>query len=136
MVFDPATYNGIPVSSTATMPFKFGLSDSDLAEQVVPPTILSQRDEIAAAHDKCLPADLHEGGSVELALTISRTGRVVAVRTAISSGSDKVDQVAACVARTLRYTRPRYRGQVVEMGGIVSKVRVTPRAQDRPAATE
>jgi hypothetical protein len=136
MVFEPATYNGVPVSSSATIPFKFGLSDSDLAEPVVAPTILSQPGEIAAAHDKCLPADLHEGGIVELALTISQAGRVVAVRTAISSGSDKVDQVAACVARTMRYTRPRYRGQAVEMGGIGSTIRVTPRAQDHPAATD
>jgi hypothetical protein len=136
MVFGPATQDGKPVSSTSTLPIHFSLSEDAKTEPLKPPLLLSQPAEIAVAHDKCLPADLHEGGKVGLALKVSRTGRVVAVQTAVSSGSKKVDRVAACVARSLRYARPQYRGKEVDLDGVASVIVVTPRSQDSPVATE
>ncbi len=134
--FTPGMRNGKPVSSLASVPIEFRGDSKKPSEPPASPVLSSRPEEIAAAHDKCLPAGLHEGGHVELALTVGRTGRVVAVRTAVSSGSKDVDRVAACVARTLKYTPGRLDGKVVEMHTVPWAIRIAPRSEDEPADTD
>ncbi|MBX3702903.1 MAG: TonB family protein [Steroidobacteraceae bacterium] len=123
---DPATRDGRAEASWVTLPIRFARPEDDLNATLQPARLLTGEPDLAKAMGHCRSAKMKEGGDVKLSLTVSKKGRVVGAQVAVSSGSRKVDDVARCLTRWLRYEPAVYRGQRVDVKMVWWTVTIPP----------
>ncbi len=131
--FDPASLDTIPQPAIFTMPLRLGKSHGHLTTGDERPVLKTSDSQIAAARYRCIPSDLERGGEVGVHLTIGPLGKVVGVKTVISSGVDAVDLAATCIAKSLSYEPIQVGGLPAEMSMLPMIVKITPRGGSRSA---
>ncbi len=75
--FIPGTFDGRPAPGTMSLWLYTGAVSFGITEMLRTPDLLSDANETAIAHDKCVPTDLRNRGVVKLRMSVLPNGRVV-----------------------------------------------------------
>lgn len=124
MRLSPATADGLPVASRATLPFQLVLGHEPDAEvRLEPPVARSTPELMAKTRAGCIPASLQGKGEPVLAIEVDTAGRVTRTRVVESSGDPQVDEAARCIAGKTRFAPGKRNGYLQKMT-ITSTVRI------------
>lgn len=116
MQIEPATRDGIPVQSTASIPLKTWTEeaiDQVQPRNLTPAVLASTPEEIDATFRECTPPGLKGAQNVPYQFTVDAEGLAKGVRVLDSRTDRQVNKVGHCVLEKLRFEPYVHDGKVI-----------------------